>query len=211
MAIFKNRPWKILQRLYQWTGDAPVPDRIDLGSGAQLVHDVSRQSEVGAANEVGGRQGFVVLTKDTVHGAGATTENQHINPHGQLANNWGQVKQEIDVWLLGLGASLSASANFTAARVNLGFYTDMPYMGGAESYLGYAYFDEFVTFSDYAKTGTVDLLYESTAIPPQRQWGPIYLPQDARILMRSSATNALTISWYAYVWVGRKGSDGPPL
>lgn len=77
MSGFRNGALRALGRLYNFVGPAQAPDSLDISSGVQLVHDVSREAEQPYQGMIPGDrngQGFVHLEGSDLAFAGAGTQ-----------------------------------------------------------------------------------------------------------------------------------------
>jgi len=210
MADFRARVLGVLDRIYKFTSSKTYTSKLDLNSPIQLVHDVSREAELGG--DLGRFGGWVLMGSTYAH-VGASTENAVFEPYANMviAGNltpYPITEDEIDIWLFDLAVRFDAE-NLTQCTAAIAYPAMEPRAVTAEFPLFYTTQDNFF-FTDYAGSADVRLGVDSNTQRVYAQTNyPRYIPHGARISLRSISTGAMGIDWFFFGWVGKAGTQPP--
>lgn len=198
---FLARPLQVLDRLYRFV-EGQAPQLVELVQPVQLVHDVSRQVELG-----GPSMGLFLAGQDNAH-VGAGTVEASWNPYDQVdylyPNNTG-----VDIWVWLLSAWCSTStANFTEATLAI----------------GYAPYGESIPRRDRGmmRWAALQQMYDQNVAPATLPWmatlaatqpgitdGPWLVTPGSTMRQATVATGANTIRIEGLFWAGAVGSLPP--
>ena len=111
MSEFLANPLRVLDRIYRFI-EGTTPKAVENKLPIQLVHDVSRQAELGQTG-----MGFFIAGQDNVHG-GASTIEAAFDPYIEVGYLYPNVT-ELWVWLL--NAWVTNLGNTTSASLAIGY------------------------------------------------------------------------------------------
>jgi len=214
MAEFRNRVLSILDRIYSFTAAKTYTDKLDLNSPMQLVHDVSREAELGSS--WGRFGGYAIANGATTH-AGAGTEYWVLDAYypfwngGVLDPIVNPGENEMDVWVLGIQLQTTAAPN----EVTVGWMTQSippAAAGGLNTFVWFRATSTTTYATNWGGTGNVLILCnEGTDQEPAHNPFPFRMPHGSRFWMRTNTGAAATITLSILAWVGRPGTAPPGM
>ena len=204
MALIKNRPLGVLDRLYNLVGKQ-TPTQVEVDTPVQLVHDLSREAELSGLGRQLGYASQVMIAN--THGA-ANTQYGVIDVYDQVLSGFdpnigADHASLISVWLIWW--SVYYTANFTRAAVALSIPANSLPPATAETIypLGYG--------STGATYGTAASGNDNIMLGDNRLWCryPFFIPQGADMTLRSESSGAATIGLRGLFWIGVRGATCP--
>jgi len=215
MSGFRNRCLGVLDNVYGFLSARKSADSVQLQQPIQLVHDVSREAEVGSA--FGLHRGLAIVELTVTHG-GATTELARLDIHNEILNSSSgpdpidlqiQAFRDFDVWLIDYTAANSAAV-VTTAYVALNYPAINPEAAVTYTVYPLALLDSDAHgWSNYTATGLQRVLVMANQLVYPRIPRPIYIPPGTYFTSRSTTTGAASIEYRLLVWVGRQGTMPP--
>jgi hypothetical protein len=213
MADFRGRVLEILDRIYHFTGTVASTSRLDLNAPIQLVHDVSREAELGSA--YGRHEGFAIVGAQVTH-VGASTAYTAVDPYATVIA-WGgfdpgaqPTREDIGLWLMDVSVAVLNGA-LTSLATSLDYPEMLPQTGTDNVFpLNYETFDT-IPFCNYAGVGDRIVMLPSLAGTVGTNYPnfPRYLPYGTRIAFRTVTSGAEVIETRSLVWMGQKGTSPP--
>ncbi len=200
MSVFSARPLGILENIYRFVGGQRGPSDVSLEAAVQLVHDVSRQSEMGSAQSAA--LGFFWVGEEITHvGTGNifSTQDPYAGPFKDAA------PEDVDVWIIDALCTSDDSADFDFARMGLKY----PVLPGAfptsQTHLLFQW-DTPVGNLENSGDGVVPAI-------PMPLWLPKYIPHGSELLIRtnSDTSGTVAIEVWALCWAGARGALPPGL
>ena len=210
MAKILKPVLRLLERLYSFPGaQAGAPVDIDIGLPIQVVHDVSRMSELGNASIVRASHGYWLASSTQSHsGAGGLTENLNLITPAVASEGWKMVEETHWAWVVDVWGLSSAQSTFTSAQVLIDNVTN----------------DFFIGPSTDQPDSVERLLWRSVSVvtdgtpvknvlipltPPLANFPALVLsPQDG-LEFQSKASGAVAITENVLLWVGLRGTFPP--
>lgn len=205
MAGFFSQALQLIGDLYRPNGGARFPDQIDLASPISVVHDVSREIELGTVVTDPLTAGFFQVGQDNVH-VGATTMVATVPVYTNLASTWG-IPGERWVWLMYAWAS-GLTADMTSAQLSM----SIPDIGASLA-LRDVMLTEFsapVEFHDVTTNAFEFALQPNTRNPGFMQ-RPVPIFPEASLGWRTVSSAATTMRLTTVCWVGPQGVYPPGL
>lgn len=210
MAEFSGKPLGILDRIYRFVGSLRGVNTMELGTPIQLVHDVSRQAELGV--QVTPDDGYFALQWQAVHAA-ANTQTTNVDAYSSAALTVGGIQTNLDFifWILGFGAHRT-TVNAHVSTVALNYPSNWPgtaYPATATSRL--VGFHNGAGQLIYTAGGAVLTGWTNLAnvTPPQEIPYPVRVPRGSSIGFHSVSAGINTVTHTLYCWAGPRGA-GPP-
>lgn len=207
MAKFTRSILRILNRLYRFGSGGPQgTDTLDLTSPIQLVHDVSREAELGSGKDLEG--GYFFIPYSVTH-AGAGSVNEEITPATALGNVAETAGEDLDVWILEVLTHDNLNV-ISLLTVDLIFPSTFP---GLTPGAGYT-----PVLPIYIQSGTTEVcapgaggyLYAGVGTAAVRSALPVRYPSvGATIGIRSTVTGATAFDLFLLCWVAPKGTTPP--
>lgn len=226
---FRGSVLGVLERIYQFVGGKGPKSELELDLPLQLVHDVSRQSELGAA--YGPQAGYYLDENQHAHAA-AVQQSDFYDPYLRLQNGSilfpfnTQTSQNFDIWLIALQTwtpyadratvvDWSVALAFDASTISTGVMPVSTYpvaftiaynesdAAGANDY-------ETASF-DGTRNYAAPLRPDPEGPPmPTFLHRPIFIPHGARLTFVShmTATNEV-INFIMMFWAGPRGITPP--
>jgi len=222
MADFRARALGVLDRIYKFTAAKSFTTQLDLNAPIQLVHDVSRESELGSGEGID--RGYAVMASWGVNHAGASTQRYVIDPYFSIINgatpldpNITITAEQIDAWLISFAVVTSAAPQ-PATRFDFGYVLngDLPPYSSESSpvvfFHGLAGAANVTYLPNYAGTGSVYVLGEDlTVVQPPKATLPFRFPHKGRVGIVSVSTGACDVFVHALLWIGAKGTAPPGM
>lgn len=211
MALIKNRPLGVLDRIYNFVG-AQTPTEADVDVPVQFVHDLSREAEIGSA--FGRFRGYAVFIATNTH-AGAGVIRSAWDPYarivaGSIDPNYSPTELDMDVWLLGFQTTVQTPANLTTLSIGWSPLGAIP-PSTTDAVFPLLYSTEFNRpFSQGNALGDLYLAAQEGTDPSANVPGflprPLYMPHGSTFTLRSNAGGATNVQASFLVWVGRVGT-----
>jgi len=205
MATFRNRPLPVLDRIYGFLSGRTSPPEIQTESPLTLVHDVSREAELGAA--YGRNLGYGVQNMTQAYNSFAVEEQQQDAYSWLLSGFDPQLdpyENDVSIWIVDCHATSTVPADMDAAVLAIGNYGTLT-PSTIETYRVLSVWDtDYATGSNYTATGNV-----YNHVPEwEAQW-PILVHRGERLLLGVDGGGSGSLVVYIYYWVGRKGTTPP--
>jgi len=197
---FLAKPLSVLDRLYRFV-EGQSPTQVELSLPVQMVHDVSRQAELGAA-----AMGFFISGQDNVH-AGVGTIEASWDPYQEVAYLFPNVT-DLWVWLIAPWATIGANpSRLTSAVLSVGY---VPYgemivrrdrllwvVTGSGSWPIYDQNVSPATLPNGCLGGSVPMFF------------PVVITPGSTMRLVSVATDAVTVRMEGLFWAGPVGVMPP--
>jgi hypothetical protein len=209
---FRNKCLEVLDRVYDFVGGLRTVSQADLNLPIQLVHDVSREAELGSP--YGRNQGYGSYNWGNNH-AGAGTLNSVYEPYVSILNSlaldpvYVPPAGDVDLWLIGYGAYITANT-LGSLVCNLMFSAFPPETGFVN--IPFLWAQDVVTTTDWPGTGTslgIAELNDGSKNMVRNLRLPMLLPYGCRLGIRSNTTGAANVFLSTVIWIGRKGTTPP--
>lgn len=200
MAKFTARPLGILENIYRFIGGQTGPNEVQLDGGIQMVHDVSREAEVGTAQTPA--LGYT-LSGATVSHVGTGDLFSAIDIYDRAFETLDPI--DVDVWAIDALCTVNDPGDFASASLGIRY----PLLSGAfesqQDHLLYSW-----TTPGGALRAGGDTTVPGVAIPVEL---PKYLPHGSSLLLQSTADNVGTISIniWLLLWVGARSALPPGM
>jgi len=206
MARILARVLKALDNIYRFDSDVVAPDEVDLSGPIQLVHDVSRETELASAPGLG--NGYFNISIGTIHGVAASTifASQDITAAAAFWATLGASPDTHDIWILEITARAQSTLAVTEALV-----------AAFNAIVGGAFTDHqrLIWTSSGVSTGVMSSGGSNALIPnPLNVRFPVKLVPGATgsIAVQTTASGAVqSITHQLMMWVGLKGTQPPGL
>jgi len=221
VARFANRPLAVLQNIYDFVGDFLSLSDVAIETPIQWVHDVSRESELGAASENGGLGGFWVATVAQAHVAlGSIVDGigLYTTPGTTAFQGTYRVENDDWVWLISSWGVTTDASVFGTAIVNVFAGALLPLNGITDGGGGLVPQGRVAAFWDEANA--LPLMQGATRRVLLRTDGssnehaPILIPRRRAttatdLEIASAATDAITVTISCLIWKGKIGTFPP--
>lgn len=203
MASFWSQALQLIGDLYRPNGGARFPDQIDLSSPINVVHDVSREIELGTIRTDPKTAGYFSVTKTHVH-AGADVAVSDIDPYDSLLPTWG-IPGERWIWLAWYGYTATA-AQIADAELVVGVPTLGEATKAGDILVGRG--DDSITINPFSNTETI-----ACQTIPKNAGAQLPFPvfEGGGLGYRSSSLAACSITLSALLWVGPVGVYPPSV
>lgn len=214
MGDFRNRPLGVLDRIYGFLSGKTQASIVNLESPVTVVHDISRQAELGAAFGMNNGRGVQNLTQ--TH-AGAGTMRQQQNAYawltGGLDPTIDPLVTDTQVWILGVDVMVEDETKLSTLSVALGQNNILePTILETYRPIFYGVGSQYFKISNTSATSDVKMLAQAyNVMPPGWQRNPWPVERGELLLVHSVATAAVTAVIYVDFWVGRKGTNPPGM
>lgn len=211
MAQIGNSVLRVLNRLYSFVGGVQGVQNMDLLSPVTVVHDVSREAELGS--DLTPFLGFHVLTQQLNH-AGADTQRAATDPFTQVATYGAIPDHDISLWLL--DCTIYPSTNAIGV-VYCALFQSLQYPGvGAAGYYPSKVIrvaDDQAGVANFAGGGTAyQGITANTAFHAVDQIrDPILIHPGSRFTTASTSTGAMALIVHWFLWAGRRGTTPPGM
>lgn len=200
---FLARPLQVLDRLYRFL-EGQSPQLVELDLPVQVVHDVSRQAELGAPV-----MGFFIAGQDCVH-VGAGVVEEIFNPYDEVSYLFPNVT-DLWVWLV------SSFGSSTTSAIDAG--------SGVTMTIGYVPYGEAIVRRDVLVDvwTTAYGIHDQNVAPATHAYGlvrnsnvlttklPLPIFPGSTVRCRSVATGALTTRIQGLFWAGPMGVLPPGM
>lgn len=212
MATFKNRCLAVLDRVYAFVSDRTYTTELNLDVPIALVHDTSREAELGSA--WGRNTGYGKFSFAHSTAAANTTESQidiYQYAVGGLDPTLDYREDDTDVWILGIDVISSNPGNVTLFSVTVnadGQY--LPIVVESARALFKTIATTYFGISNYSATGTMYYHVNDPAEPPDIQL-PMHVVRGERLCSLLQSGGAVNMNGWVYYWVGRKGTTPPGM
>lgn len=208
MAEFNSRALAVLDRIYRFVGAPRFSRALDVAIPIQVVHDVSREAEVGSGR--GLYEGYMVLEAAHGIGGGGGIGRTSIDPYALVQPIIGEAVDSFRIWILHGFAEPETATAFTLWDAALELVDD--FQGGATSELP-VLVPLFVhvtvaNFPNNAGTGNRALSFADPSAASMTTPLPIMLPRNSLIRSQAQSTGDDVLGRF-YVWVGPAGSLPP--
>lgn len=211
MGEFRNKPLGVLDRIYGFLSGKTQSSQVTLETPVTVVHDVSREAELGSA--FGFFNGLQGVNAVNTH-VGAGTIRSAWDPYYYcllgLDPTIQPTRDQVDIWLLDVSLLVDTPANLTRASVGYGYpantfppatgETLWPLLTGAGA--------GAIDFSNVAASGTSYLLSQQSHYFFE-QHRPLFIAPGGVVTLYSLSTGALNVLGSLLFWVGRKGTTPP--
>jgi len=210
MASFRKRVLQALNRIYS-PDEGASPRQIQTDTEIQIVHDVSRQSEIGAS--LGKWSGFFVNQLDLTHAA-ADTQRGFLDPYARVIN--GNILESTPppveewwIWHINTMAWTSAS-NLTSLSIAVVYDNGLMAYSPNDVFFPVFYSSALYSFANYAASGGTTVITMVGANNDARLIRePLLMPYGARHTFQSVSSGAMTVHCQVLCWVGMKGTLPP--
>lgn len=218
MADFRARILGVLDGIYRFTAAKTYTDKLDLNAPIQLVHDVSREAELGSGKGLWG--GYATLVYWGVNHPGAGQLRYVIDPYVTLLQSATPLDpvqtflaDQLDMWLISFQVHTD-TVNEPATRFTFTYVFDDVNPTTGEAY-PVAFFEGSggtTIVTDFPGTGSEYLLRpETNSDHLQCVKLPFLFPHTGRVAISSQAGAACNVFVHALVWVGSRGTAPPGM
>lgn len=206
MGISLSRVLRAVQNIYRLPGPVTAPSEVDVTAPIALVHDVSRESEIGSG--IGPLGGYYTMQESQTHAVGGRLA-AGFSPYDEATFLTELPRDQIDVWLIAAGALATASTGSDELLLQqIGLIT-----GPALNFAPFwpiGYWNELTTVEPVA----TQFAFENSGGPPWQQPMPYYVIPERRtnsneLRVVSNTTAAKTIQTTMLFWAGPEGTRPP--
>lgn len=218
MTTFRRKGLGILERLYRFTSAVKAPSTVELESGIQLVHDVSREVELASYTR---NEGYFVYSQTVTHaGGGALYQSRDMYFQATSRSDYGvgedTEKDDISLWLIDYSAWSDDASDNTNYAVSLNYDANS---GGIPLHVAEIIVPIFAwdaatgatrDFPNFAFNDTEQqLLNELSASQLPSLPYPVF--NGVRLNTYSFAGAAVEVRIHTLWWVGRRGTTPPGM
>lgn len=208
MARFKGRPLAALDRIYRFIGSPSRAGSVAVGQPVQVVHDVSRESEV--ASGKGFYDGFMVLEAAHGIGGGGGIGRTSIAPYTLVQAILLEAVEDFRIWIVQAWAEPETATAFTLWDAAAELAAD--FQGGATSELPIlvplTVHVTVANFPNNAGTGNRALSIPANDATSWTAPFPFLLPPGSLIRSQAQSTGDDILGRFL-VWVGPTGTRPP--
>lgn len=219
MAQFKHRVLGVLDRIYGFVSDKTYTSTLNLDVPISLVHDVSRQAELGSG--LGNEGGYFWMQyNQAVAGASSYRYRDDIYASVSSLPAWGYpVEEQYRIWYAGISLA-ETSSDGIGDVTSLGMGYELPinsmdfintyrvflptlYTGNLQARLTdqTALSDRYISVPG-AATGNIPWNNRPIQLPRGTLWGYSLL---------TGAAISGGVNFHVYYWIGKKGTTPPGL
>lgn len=211
MAPFNSRVLRLLDRLYKFAGAPRITRDVELGLPIQLVHDVSREAELGAG--IGIEGGWVMHYEEVEElNAGGGTERRTADPWTDVDNATVEALDNLDLWHFHFWANTDfvSMANVQTLEVLFAYPTTFPGVGAQRPYLPIAHYDGTWSASDDTAAAAIGVIGADTgAVFYESETGrihrPFRIPRNSVFTYQMVTGGICTAHCFHLMWAGPKG------
>lgn len=195
----------VLDRLFSFDSQIKVPERVSVEAPVSVVHDISRQAELGAPLNI--HQGFSVYNIELVF-AGAGSDGDFRLLDSVIEGLYPNVgRQNMDVYIMDV-LMMASTSNFSAAGAALRYPSNFPgqtSVPAASKLLLSVPANTLMpdeTGANYTYTG-----YQTCRNIDGRY--PQWVPSGCWYSVRATGTGVCVIDFWLLLWAGWKGTRPP--
>ena len=196
MADVLKKALTALDRIYKFRSGQAAPQRMDLDSAITVVHDVSREAEIGVGE-------LFLAGVDNSHAAANTQEGQfdpYTTVDGLFGENSGMVCWLLSCWTTmngGLFTEASITVNYVPWKNNIPRRDRMiAFYSGIESIA-----DQGVAPATYPYAGVSGANGGVTVLTEV----PVIVPPGSNVSLLSKSAGAIVVRGEALFWAGPEG------
>jgi len=217
MGQFRNKPLGVLDRIYGFLSGKTQVSNAQLETPLTLVHDVSREAELGGGI---GQNGGFLMGQVYVAVPGLNVYRGTADPYGGLSNPTflgPHNSADYDIWWMGhagMWVPSAGSGDIVGAGLAFAFIVNsMPFIETNPTYVPiFRAATDQATVTDIAGTGSI---YASMPDTDRRlPTVPLYLPPGTLVTYHLSTGAAIaspgSVFWWL-LWAGKKGTTPPGM
>jgi len=204
MSRFLKRPLKVLDFIYDFVGGFAGLGEFADESAIQPVHDVSRESELGAALGGVSRMGYTLVTATDVHVATGFIRTT-ADPYNAF-DNLAIPRNKGSIWVCGAFGTCDDSTDFTSYAVSVTWPTFVGHSAGQEQLIAFGN-DAIQDVVGAGLFSVGDLARSNIHASPF----PLFVPQGGILNFASESDTAgtVTIRYGVVLWAGPSGARPP--
>ena len=208
MSRFTGRPLLALGRVYSFVGGIIGLKEVALDGRIQVVHDIGRMAELGAAGEIGRGGGFWYITVSTTHAA-ASRDQASIDVYAaQGTRGYDPLPDEWCWYIAGMGR-ITVGANLGSCLIGVHNQSTVS-MSASSTDPGIVCVEAFQS----AATTSLDGTSEPLIATELGRTGPVPIPRGESaggfgLRVVSETSGAATTVINALIWKGKTGTFPP--
>lgn len=211
MSEFRNKPLAVLDRIYSFLSGRTAINQVETGMPITLVHNLSREAELGAA--YGRKDGIFTRTLTNTH-VGASTERTSwdINYYVRIGADpvYDPGVDDVSIWLLEFGVQTSSVANLNYISIlkayQAGAFTPQATEIGIPMYYAATGVNSFTSIAAAASQAYT---YQDSDVEYKNYSLPMFFPQGTYLCIQTDSGGAVNVQVYTVWWMGRRGTHPP--
>lgn len=208
-TAFTGRVLGILDRIFHFGGGSSLPSKVELDLPIQVVHDVSRQSELGAG--IGKDDGYFIHQSNVLH-VGPTTERYQTDPWETVAAITTIHPMALSLWLI-YPMIFTQTGVLTRADVAMRYplnFTGMPPAINDHPFRVIEATTTVVPVNNFNDTGDRNIYMSADGFSVRGLSQPVYFPRGAIVTVVETANNIIGIV-DLLMWLGPRGARPPGM